>query len=190
MIVAMRVYGHAKGLFEKLPNNHMKQHPVSTEVQSLIHNIRGKAVMLDRDLATLYDVETRVLNQAVKRNHSRFPEDFMFSLTRDEILGISQSVTSLKFSKNVNVFTEQGVAMLSSVLSSEQAIQVNIHIMRAFVQVKRLGMTILDIRRRLDGMEKKYDHNFKIVFDAIRRLMEPPPPKKLNQKMGFTPPHA
>jgi hypothetical protein len=160
----------------------------STEIRSLIHQVRGKAVMLDKDLAELYGVETRALNQAVKRNIQRFPEDFMFTLTRDEILRISQLVTSLKFSKNVNVFTEQGVAMLSSVLSSENAILVNINIMRAFVQFKRLGMTILDIRRKLENIEKKYDHQFKIVFDAIRQLLTPPPepPKKI--KIGFTPP--
>jgi hypothetical protein len=159
----------------------------STAIRSLIHQVRGKAVMLDKDLAGLYGVETRTLNQAVKRNNQRFPEDFMFALTRDEILRISQIVTSLKFSKSVNVFTEQGVAMLSSVLSSENAIQVNIHIMRAFVQVKRLGMTILDIRRKIDGMEKRYDHNFKVVFEAIRQLIAPPPIPAKKVKIGFTP---
>ena len=158
------------------------------EIRNIIYHIRGKAVMLDKDLAELYGVETRALNQAVKRNLQRFPEDFMFTLTREEILRISQIVTSLKFSNNVNVFTEQGVAMLSSVLSSENAIQVNIHIMRAFVQVKRLGMTMLDIRRKLDGMEKKYDHQFKIVFDAIRQLIAPPPAPAKKFRIGFTPP--
>lgn len=161
----------------------------SSEISCLIHQVRGKAVMLDKDLAGLYGVETRTLNQAVKRNIRRFPDDFMFALSREEILRISQTVTSLKFSKNVNVFTEQGVAMLSSVLSSENAIQVNIHIMRAFVQIKRLGMTILDIRRKLDGMENKYDHQFKIVFDAIRQLLAPPPAPVKKFKIGFTPPH-
>jgi hypothetical protein len=160
----------------------------STEISSLIHQVRGKAVMLDKDLAGLYGVETRELNQAVKRNLLRFPEDFMFVLSREEILRISQTVTSLKFSKNVNVFTEQSVAMLSSVLSSENAIQVNIHIMRAFVKVKRLGLTVLDIRRKLDGIEKKYDHQFKIVFDAIRQLLAPPPASAKKFKIGFTPP--
>jgi len=158
------------------------------KIKNLIYNVRGKAVMLDRDLAELYGVETRTLNQAVKRNAARFPEDFMFSLTREEIKRISQSVTSLKFSKNVNVFSEQGVAMLSSVLKSEQAIQVNVHIMRAFVQVRRLGMTIVDVKRKIDNMEKKYDHQFKIVFDAIRQLLAPPPVPKKNKKMGFGPP--
>jgi hypothetical protein len=156
-------------------------------IKDLIYNVRGKAVMLDRDLAILYGVETRVLNQAVKRNASRFPEDFMFTLSREEIQRISQTVTSLKFSKNVNAFSEQGVAMLSSVLNSEQAIQVNINIMRAFVQVRRLGMTIVDVKRKIDSMEKKYDHQFKIVFDAIRQLLAPPPAPVKKQKMGFGP---
>ena len=143
--------------------------------------------MLDKDLADLYGVETRILNQAVKRNPQRFPEDFMFTLTRGEIQRISQTVTSLKFSKSVSVFSEQGVAMLSSVLNSEQAIQVNINIMRAFVQVRRLGMTIVDVKRKIDGMEKKYDHQFKIVFDAIRQLLAPPPALKKKQQIGFGP---
>ena len=165
--------------------------PITVEtiaIKGLIHNVRGKAVMLDRDLATLYGVATRVLNQAVKRNTSRFPEDFMFTLSREEIKRISQTVTSLKYSKNVNAFTEQGVAMLSSVLNSDQAIQVNINIMRAFVQVRRLGMTIVDVKRKIDNMEKKYDHQFKIVFDAIRQLLAPPPNQsKKKDKMGFGP---
>jgi hypothetical protein len=162
--------------------------PTTSDLKSLIHNVRGKAVMLDRDLAELYGVETRALNQAIKRNARRFPEDFMFTLSREEIQRISQTVTSLKFSKSVNVFTEQGVAMLSSVLNSEQAIQVNIGIMRAFVQVRRLGMTIVDVKRKIDGMEKKYDQQFKIVFDAIRQLLAPLPALKKSQKMGFGPP--
>lgn len=166
----------------------MNQITVDTiAIKGLIYNVRGKAVMLDRDLATLYGVETRGLNQAVKRNASRFPEDFMFTLSREEISRISQTVTSLKFSNSVNVFSEQGVAMLSSVLNSEQAIQVNINIMRAFVQVRRLGMTIVDVKRKIDNMEKKYDHQFKIVFDAIRQLLAPPPALK-KQRMGFGPP--
>ena len=163
-----------------------------TEIKNLIYHIRGKAVMLDSDLAELYKVETRVLNQAVRRNILRFPEDFMFEVTEEEFKNLmSQIVISSSHGgrrKLPLVFTEQGVAMLSSVLSSENAIQVNIHIMRAFVQVKRLGMTMLDIRRKIDGMERKYDHNFKIVFDAIRQLLAPPPVPAKKVKIGFTPP--
>jgi hypothetical protein len=144
--------------------------------------IRGKKVMLDKDLAQLYGVETRVLNQAVKRNIARFPGDFMFSLTRQEILRISQIVISLKFSKNAYAFTEQGVAMLSSVLNSEMAIQANIQIMRAFVQFKRILSTSRDLRRKIEAMEKKYDRQFLVVFEAIKRLLEPP---KQTRAIGF-----
>src|SRR6266705_4497227 len=108
-------------------------------IEKAIYLIRGEKVMLDRDLAALYEVETRVLKQAVGRNRTRFPPDFMFELTREGITGISQFVTSsnLKFSKRVSVFTEQGVAMLSSVLRSQRA-SVNIEVMRAFVRLRRL----------------------------------------------------
>src|SRR4030065_929489 len=160
-------------------------------IERLILLIRGKKVMLDRDLAQLYGVETRVLNQAVRRNIDRFPEDFMFSLTREEIMRISQIVISsvhpgvktLKFSKNVMAFTEHGVAMLSSVLNSPRAVQVNIQIMRTFAKLRVIMLQHKDLARRLDELEKKYDTQFKVVFDAIRQLMSPPEPKK--RKIGF-----
>ena len=141
--------------------------------------------MLDRDLADLYEVETRVLNQAVRRNIERFPADFMFELTREEILRISQTVTSsnLKFSKRVTAFTEQGVAMLSSVLRSKRAMQVNIEIMRAFVRLRQMLASNVELSRRLDELESKYDRQFKVVFDAIRQLMSPPPPNR--KTIGF-----
>ena len=153
--------------------------------------IRGQKVMLDRDLAQLYGVETRAPNQAVRRNIDRFPADFMFHLTREEILRISQFVTSsghpgvrtLKFSKNVMVFTEHGVAMLSSVLNSSRAVQVNIQIMRTFAKLREIISQHKDLARRLDELEKKYDAQFKIVFDAIRQLMASPEPKK--RPIGF-----
>ena len=135
--------------------------------------IRGKKVMLDKDLAVLYEVETRVLNQAVKRNITRFPEDFMFILTRKEIMRISQFVISLKFSKKVYAFTEQGVAMLSSVLNSERAIQVNIQIMRAFTQLRRMLLTNVGLKRKIEEMERKYDKRFAIVFKVIKELLNP-----------------
>ncbi len=145
--------------------------------------LRGEKVLLDRDLAELYGVETRVLNQAVGRNKKRFPEDFMFTLTREEITRISQSVTSskIKFSKRVTAFTEQGVAMLSSVLNSARAIEVNIAIMRAFVQLRKMIATNEELARKLDELEEKYDEQFRIVFDAIRALIEhdEKPPKKI-----------
>jgi hypothetical protein len=145
-------------------------------IEKAIYLIRGEKVMLDRDLAGLYGVETRVLNQSVRRNIDRFPDDFMFELTRDEIQGISQFVTSsdLKFSKRVTVFTEQGVAMLSSVLRSKRAIAVNIEIMRAFVRLREMLASNVELAKKLDDLEKKYDYQFKAVFDAIKRLMLPP----------------
>jgi len=156
------------------------------KIESSILMIRGQKVMIDRDLAALYGVETRVLNQAVRRNIRRFPLDFMFELTRDEIMRISQFVISspdLKFSKKVHVFTEQGVAMLSSVLNSERAIQVNILIMRTFVRLRRILSTHADLSRKLEELERKYDRQFAVVFDAIRQLMEPP--KQPSKKIGF-----
>ena len=144
-------------------------------IEGKILFIRGQKVMLDRDLAQLYGVETRVLNQAVRRNIERFPADFMFTLTRDEIMRISQIVISsghetIKFSKNVMAFTEQGVAMLSSVLNSKRAVQVNIAIMRVFVKLREMIASNKELSRRLDKLEKKYDAQFKVVFDAIREL--------------------
>ena len=142
--------------------------------------------MLDRDLAMLYGVETRALNQAIKRNSDRFPEDFMFVLTREEIMRISQSVISsseLKYSKTVYAFTEQGVAMLSSVLNSPRAIQVNIAIMRAFVQLRAILSSHADLARKLEKLEKKYDAQFRVVFDANRQLMIPP--DRPHKRIGF-----
>ena len=157
-------------------------------IEGKILFIRGQKAMLDRDLAQLYGVETRVLNQAVRRNIDRFPSDFMFTLTRDEIMRISQIVISsghetIKFSKNVMAFTEQGVAMLSSVLNSKRAVQVNIAIMRVFVKLREMIASNKELSRRLDKLEKKYDAQFKVVFDAIRELMTPPEPKR--KRIGF-----
>jgi hypothetical protein len=142
--------------------------------------------MLDRDLAMLYGVETRALNQAVKRNRERFPDDFMFELTREEIRNISQSVicsSAMKHAKNVYAFTEQGVAMLSGVLNSPRAIQVNIAIMRAFVQLRIILSTHADLARKLEALENKYDSQFRAVFDAIRQLMTPA--KTTRKQIGF-----
>ena len=164
----------------------------TTEIKNLIYHIRGKAVMLDSDLAVLYQVPTGRLNEAVKRNIRRFPEDFMFQLTQEEFKNlISQFATSSFHGgrrKLPLVFTEQGVAMLSAVLNSEIAIDVNINIMRAFVQLRRIAITFVDLKRKIDSMERKYDRQFKIVFDAIRQLLTPPPEKKKKFKIGFAPP--
>ncbi|MDA8130388.1 MAG: ORF6N domain-containing protein [Elusimicrobia bacterium] len=151
--------------------------------------VRGHKVMLDRDLAALYGVETRVLNQAVRRNIRRFPKDFMFSLTREEIGNLSQFVTSsrIKHAPNVFAFTEHGIAMLSSILKSERAVQVNIHIVRAFVRLRGLLASHRDLARRLDELERKYDSQFKSVFDAIKALMEPPDGPEPKRITGFKP---
>jgi len=150
--------------------------------------IRGQKVMLDRDLAMLYGVETRMLNQAVRRNIRRFPEDFMFQLTKEEMDNWkSQIVISNKekmgLRKRPYAFTENGVAMLSSVLNSERAITVNIQIMRTFTKIRKMLTTHKELRLKIEEMEKKYDSQFKIVFDAIRQLMEPP--RKQRKRIGF-----
>jgi len=142
--------------------------------------IRGKRVMLDRDLAKLYEVDTGQLTRQVRRNSERFPEDFMFQLTKGEFqnlmcqFGISSWGGTRKLPY---AFTEQGVAMLSGVLHSKRAIRVNVQIMRAFIQLKRMLLTNADLRRKIEEMEKKYDKQFVIVFQAIKQLLEPPPAK-------------
>lgn len=175
--------------------------PAPTVVpRDVIRVLRGQRVMLDADLAALYQVPTKALLQAVRRNRERFPADFMFQLdwpesralparagtTLDERRSRSQIVT-LKRGRNPKyrpyAFTEQGVAMLSSVLRSPRAIQVNIQIMRTFVGLRELLSTHTDLARRLDALEARYDASFKVVFDAIRRLMQPPDPPK--PRIGF-----
>jgi len=150
--------------------------------------IRGNKALLDQDLAYLYGVATKALNQAVRRNRKRFPEDFMFQLTREEVSNLrSQFVTAEP--RNIRhlpyAFTEQGVAMLSSVLRSERAVRVNIEIMRAFVQLRQMLSSHADLARKLEALEKKYDAQFKVVFDAIRELMTPLEPAK-KRPIGFT----
>ena len=149
--------------------------------------IRGQKVMLSPHLAELYGVETRALNQAVKRNLNRFPEDFMFQLTHLEAEQlVSQNVIPHKkyFGGSLPyALTEQGVAMLSSVLNSERAVQVNIAIMRTFVKLREMIASHKDLARKLEELEKKYDTQFKVVFDAIRQLMAQPEPK--DKKIGF-----
>jgi hypothetical protein len=166
-------------------------------IEGLIFLIRGHKVMLDADLADLYGVKTKALNQAVRRNISRFPPDFMLQLTRDEAerLRSQIAISSLRSqfaTSNAGrggrryaplVFTEQGVAMLSSVLRSERAVQVNITIMRAFVKLRELLATHKDLARKLEALERKYDAQFKVVFDAIRELMAPPQVKQ--RRIGF-----
>jgi hypothetical protein len=159
-------------------------------IGSAIRLVRGQKVLLGNDLARLYGVETRVLNQAVKRNAERFPEDFMFQLSPAEAeawLRSRSQFVILKRGENLKyrpyAFTEQGVAMLSSVLHSDRAVRVNIEIMRAFVQLRQMLSSNAALARKLEALEKKYDAQFKVVFDAIRQLMSPPEPKR--REIGF-----
>jgi len=142
------------------------------KIANKIYVIQDTRVMLDRDLADLYGVKTKALKQAVRRNINRFPEDFMFELSKEDFENWrSQFVTSNRDRMGLRyppmAFTEQGVAMLSSVLNSERAIQVNILIMRAFTKLREMLSTHKDLRRKIEVMEKKYDLQFKVVFDAI-----------------------
>ena len=165
----------------------MKSLVPSERIENRIYFLRGQKVMFSMHLAELYEVEPRALVQAVKRNIERFPPDFMFQLSKTEFKNLkSQIVTSswggLRRAAPY-AFTEQGVAMLSSVLNSKRAVQVNIEIMRTFVRLRKMMSTHKDLARKLDALEKKYDAQFKVVFDAIRQLMTPPEPRK--RKIGF-----
>jgi ORF6N domain len=180
-----------------------KDRLISAErIEQIILLIRGQKVMLDMDLAALYEVPTKALNQAVSRNADRFPEDFMFRLTAEEVQDMrshfvtaslvaasSGSLSTTASKRNVRylpyAFTEQGVAMLSSVLSSRRAVQVNVEIMRAFVRMRQILAAHADLSRKLDALEKKYDAQFQVVFEAIRQLMTPPPEPAKKGRIGF-----
>ena len=162
--------------------------PVLNErIEKRILILRGQKVMLSTDLAELYQVAPKVLVQTVKRNIERFPSDFMFQLDFQEVSRSRSQFVTLKRGQNVKylpyAFTEQGVAMLSSVLKSKRAVQVNIEIMRAFVRLRQLLSSHRDLARKLAALEQKYDAQFKVVFDAIRHLMAPPEPKP--RRIGF-----
>jgi phage regulator Rha-like protein len=156
-------------------------------IEKKILLIRGEKVMLDADLAELYGVETKILVRAVKRNVDRFPSDFMIQLNKEEFENLRfQFGTSSRWGGRRYLpyaFTEQGVAMLSSVLNSDRAIKVNIEIMRAFVSLRQMLASNKELAKRFDELEKKYDSQFKVVFDAIRQLMIPPEPKR--KRIGF-----
>ncbi len=167
----------------------MRQSLIVPEIiEKKIFLIRGQKVMLDFHLAELYEVETKALKRAVKRNRDRFPDDFMFQLTQEEYSSLRYHFGTLKRGEHAKylpyAFTEQGVAMLSSVLRSKRAVQVNIEIMRAFVRLREMLATHKDLARKLEELEKKYDKQFAVVFEAIRQLMTPaePPPKR---RIGF-----
>jgi len=147
-------------------------------IERRIYLVRGQKVMLDSELAELYQVSTKVFNQAVSRNRNRFPDDFMFQLTVGEDESLRSQIVTSKHGRGGRryrpyVFTEQGVAMLSSVLNSERAVQVNIAIMRAFVRLREMLESNKELAAKLDALEKKYDSQFGVVFQAIRKLMEP-----------------
>ena len=158
-------------------------------IEQAILTIRRHKVMLDADLAALYGVSTKALKQAVKRNVDRFPPDFMFVLTREEFADLRSQIVTSSSPKwggaryEPMAFTEQGVAMLSSVLRSKRAVQVNIEIMRAFVRLRKMLVAHKDLKRKLAALEKRYDDQFKIVFEAIAELMTPP--EKPRRKIGF-----
>lgn len=156
-------------------------------IERAILLVRGEKVILDQDLADLYEVETRVLVQAVKRNIDRFPPDFMFQLSQEEFSDLkSQIVTSSWGGRRTApyAFTEQGVAMLSGVLRSPRAVQVNVEIMRAFVRLRRILASHAELAGKLKDLERKYDRQFKVIFDAIRKIMNPDVPPKSRQ-IGF-----
>lgn len=161
----------------------------ASPIESRILLLRGEKVMLDDDLAVLYGVETKALNQAVRRNIERFPEDFMFQLTAEEAETLrSQTVTSKPGRGGRRyrpyAFTEHGVAMLSAVLRTPMAVQVSIEIVRTFVRLRRMIAANADLARKLATLEKKYDAQFRVVFDAIRDLMAPTPKSK--RLIGFS----
>jgi len=159
------------------------------KIESRIYGIRGQRIMLDHDLAELYGVQTKALKQAVSRNIERFPLDFMFILTYQEFANLRSQIVTSSSSQwggtryRPMAFTEQGVAMLSSVLNSDRAIEVNIAIIRAFVQLRKMIASNEELARKLDELEEKYDEQFRIVFDAIRALIDQD--EKPRKKIGF-----
>ncbi|MDD5311007.1 MAG: ORF6N domain-containing protein [Candidatus Omnitrophica bacterium] len=156
-------------------------------IEQKIFWIRGRKVMLDKDLAELYGVPTKRLKEQVNRNMARFPEDFLFQLTWQEAEISRSQIATLKQGRNIKylpyAFTEQGVAMLSSVLNSERAIEVNITIMRTFVKMRRLLETHKGLLRKIEEMEKKYDYQFKVVFEIIKNFIKEE--EKPKRKIGF-----
>ncbi|MBN1475137.1 ORF6N domain-containing protein [Candidatus Sumerlaeota bacterium] len=194
------------GRFVTLPHDIIAIPP--ERIEGMILTIRGQRVLIDQDLADLYGVETKTLIRAVKRNIDRFPDDFIFQLSKEEHASLRyQFGTSNRLSRSVipdsaqpkshvkkgrggrrhlpYAFTEQGVAMLSSVLRSPRAVQVNIEIMRAFVRMRQLLASHADLTQKLNALERRYDAQFKVVFDAIRQLMKPAPPPR-HRRIGYT----
>jgi hypothetical protein len=162
----------------------------TADLSHLILTIRRQRVLLDSDLAALYGVETKNLNKAVQRNKERFPADFMFQLSPEEHKALRFQSGTSKTGRGGRrhlpyAFTQEGIAMLSSVLRSPRAIQVNLAIMRAFVRLRQLALSVEEVARKLDSLEQKYDGKFKVVFDALRQLMTPP--AQPQRQIGFHP---
>lgn len=159
----------------------------SASLEGRIHIVRGERIMLSPDLASLYGVPPRALVQAVKRNRSRFPADFMFQLSEAEFGRLKSQIVTSSWGgmrrARPYAFTEQGVAMLSSVLRSSRAVRVNVEIMRAFVRLRRVASSHIDLERKLAELERRYDGQFRVVFDAIRELMATPP--IIRRRIGF-----
>lgn len=161
----------------------------ASRIAASVVRLRGHNVLLDADLAALYGVTIKALNQAVKRNADRFPGDFMFQLTAEETTALRSQIVTIEKGRGAHrkyrpyAFTEQGVAMLSSVLRSRRAVLVNVEIMRAFVRLRQVLETHSELAQKLDALEKKYDSQFKVVFEAIRELMAPPEPGR--RRIGF-----
>ena len=156
-------------------------------IASRIFLIRGHKVMIDADLANIYGVTTKRLNEQIKRNRDRFPEDFMFQLTKeekDEVVANCDHLKKLKYSPVLpNAFTEHGAIMIATILNSPVAVQASIHVVRAFVKLRQILASNKELSKRFNELEKKYDAQLKVVFDAIRQLMAPPEPKR--RKIGF-----
>lgn len=168
--------------------------PSTDTIEKRIYLVRCRKVMLDTDLATLYRVPTKRLNEQVKRNRNRFPDDFMFRLTTEEkteVIANCDHLKSLKFSAQLPyAFTEQGVAMLSSILNSETAVQVNIQIIRTFTKIRQMIAFNKDLRRKIEDLEVRYnkhDKKFQIVFETLKKFLDPPPspPEKPKRQIGF-----
>jgi hypothetical protein len=163
--------------------------PQAENLAQLVYSIRGEKVLLDTDLAMLYGVEARVLNQSVARNRNRFPDDFMFQLTAEEWASLTSQIVMSNARGGRRTlpyaFTEQGVAMLSSVLRSQRAVEVNIAIMRTFVQLRRLMDSNRDLARRIEALETRYDEQFSQVFEAIKHLITEDKTRKTKRPIGF-----
>src|SRR2546422_10949670 len=170
----------------------MKDLIPTDRIEQAIFLIRGQKVILDDDLARLYGVTTKRLNEQIKRNRQRFPDDFMFQLNLQEVRGLRSHFATLKSGSGRHrkylpyAFTEHGAIMAANVLNSHRAIEASVYVVRVFVRLRELIASNKDLSQRLDELEKKYDSQFKVVFDAIRELMAPTPPSQ--PRIGFRPP--